>query len=160
MRPAATKRVAEHLPKLRAVVNNCKDIGVLVKKSKKTVKNTTLIVGLMQICQHRFLVDSVQLREGCDCQLQKHTHFCVICSATDPCKILSYIDYRLFNSDFKVIVNCLNPQISHANYILLTKSAINFEWRKVVFNAEKDFVHDRNFKIENVRKYMMLFFKK
>ena len=41
----------EHFPKVRTVVNNWKDNGVLVKKAKEAVKNTILVADLMQICQ-------------------------------------------------------------------------------------------------------------
>ena len=42
---------------------------------------------------------------------------------SDPCEIVSYIDYyRLSDSDFKIIVNSSNPKISSANHILLQRA--------------------------------------
>ena len=42
----------EHLPKVRTVVHNWKDNGILVKKAKEAVNNTTLVAAFVQICQH------------------------------------------------------------------------------------------------------------
>ena len=71
---------SEHLPKVQAVVNNWKNNRVLVKKAKEAINNTTLVAGLVQICQYQSLVDSVQQQEGLDCTIMKTYRLFVICN--------------------------------------------------------------------------------
>ena len=64
----------------------------------------------MQICQYRSLADSVQKLVGSDGTILKaYTFLRDMQFESNPCEILSYIDYWISNPDFKIIANCLNP---------------------------------------------------
>ena len=62
---------SEHLPELPTVVNSRKDNGVFLEKAKKSVNNTMLVPGLMQICQYRSLADVYNNWKGLIVQLSK-----------------------------------------------------------------------------------------
>ena len=79
----------------------------------------------------------------------------------DPCAIKNYIKKRLSNSDLETIINCTNLTIDRTNYALLKKSQpISAAVERSFSMLSKLLRKDRHFDVENVKKYMMLYYNK
>ena len=75
--------------------------------------------------------------------------------------IQAYIKKRLSNSDLEVIMSCIDLIIAPNHLRIIAKSPVNLRYcGAVILNAKKILRKDRNFKPENVKKYLMLYYNK
>ena len=117
---------------------------------------------LVCINQYRTLVANVELLEASDCtmteayELLKNMHFLVY-----TCSSQAYIKKRLSNSDLKAIIICTNLAIAPTTYALLQKAQpTSAAVERSISMLSKLLRKDRNFDIENVKKYMLMYFNK
>ena len=117
---------------------------------------------LLKINQYRTLAANVEFLEGSACTiteaygLLKNMQF-----DDDPCAIKNYIKKRLSNSDFETIINCTNLTIDPTSYALLQKARPTSAAVERSFSMLSKLLRkDRNFDVENVKKYMMLYYNK
>ena len=121
-----------------------------------------LVPDLVKINQYQTLAANVEFLEGCACtiteayELLKNMQF-----DDDPCAIKNYIKKRLSNSDLKTIINCTNLTIDPTSYALLQKAQPTSAAVERSFSILSKLLRkDRNFDVENVKKYMMLYYNK
>ena len=153
---------AEHLPVVRNIVNNWKSGGILVTRAKEAINEDQLISDLVLILQYQPLARNVELLEATDCRMAdafkliKNMDF-----LEDPCEIQNYIDQRLSGSDIETIINSSVSTIPPATCALLQKAqATSATAKRSFFMLKKLLRKDRNFKSENVKKYMLLYYNK
>ena len=79
----------------------------------------------------------------------------------DPCSIQAYIKKQLFSSDLEAIINCTNFAIASTTYALLQKTQPTSSAVERSFSMLSKLLRkDRNFDINNVKKYMLLYYNK
>ena len=151
---------AEHLPVVRNIVNNWKSGGILVTRAKEAINEDQLISDLVLILQYQPLARNVELLEATDCRMAdafkliKNMDF-----LEDPCEIQNYIDRRLSGSDIETMINSSVSNIPPATYALLQKAQATSATAERSFSMLKKLLRkDRNFKSENVKKYMLLYY--
>ena len=153
---------SENLPALRIIVNDWTSADLLVSKAKDTIHVEDLVSDLVKINQYRTLAANVDFLEGSVCTitkaygLLKNMQF-----DDDPCAIKNYIKKRLSNSDLETIINCNNLTIDPTSYALLQKAQPTSASVERSFSMLSKLLRkDRNFDVENVKKYMMLYYNK
>ena len=117
---------------------------------------------LVRINQFRTLAANVEFLKESACTiteangLLKNMQF-----DDDPCAIKDYIIKRLSNSDLETIINCTNLTIALTSYALLRKA------QPTSAAVERSFImlgkllkKDKNSDVKNVKKHMMLYYKK
>ena len=153
---------SENLPALRIIVNDWTSADLLVSKAKDAINVEDLVPDLVKINQCRTLAANVEFLEGNACTiteaygLLKNMQF-----DDDPCAIKNYIKKRLSNSDLETIINCNNLTIDPTSYALLQKAQPTSASVERSFSMLSKLLRkDRNFDVENVKKYMMLYYNK
>ena len=117
---------------------------------------------LVKTNQYQTPAANVEFLEGSTCTitkaygLLKNMQF-----DDDPCAIKDYINKRLSNSDLETIINCSNLTIDPTSYVLLQKAQPTSAAVERSFSMLNKLLRkDRNFDVENVKKYMMLYYNK
>ena len=155
---------SENLPAVRTIVNNWTSAGLLVSRAKDTISVEDLVSDLIKINQYRTLAANVELLEGSACTiteaygLLKNMQF-----DDDPYAIKNYFKKRLHvsNSNLETIISCTNLTIDPKSYALLQKAQPTSAAVERSFSMLSKLLRkDRNFDVENVKKYMMLYHNK
>ena len=131
----------------------------MVKMRAVIEKEKALII---KINQYRTLAANVEFLEGSACtiteayELLKNMQF-----DDDPCAIKNYIKKRLSNSDVETMINCTNLTNDPTSYALLQKAQpISAAVERSFSMLSKLLRKNRNFDVENVKKYLMLYYNK
>ena len=117
---------------------------------------------LVKINQHRTLAANVEFLEGSACTifeeygLLKNMQF-----DDDRCAIKDYFEKQRSNSDLKPKINCTNLTIDQTSYALLQKAQPTIAAVERSFSMlSKLLKKDSNFDVKNIKKYIILNYKK
>ena len=153
---------SENLLAVHTIVNNWTSAGLFVSRAKDAINVENLVLDLVKINQYQTLAANVEFLEGSACtiteayELLKNMQF-----NDDPCTIKKYIKKRLSNSDLETIINCTNLTIDPTSYALLQKAQPTTAAVERSFSMLSKLLRkDRNFDVENVKKYMILHYNK
>ena len=148
----------KNLPKVKAIVESFVGSGILVTQAKVSLQKNGLAGQLLKI-KDRYeclakLIEKVEIAKYTikeAVQAIQELDF-----GEDSCNISHYIKKRMQNNDISEIITMERQDISPAVYHMLS-AHICFVERSFSM-LKKLLAKDRNFKVENVRHYMILHF--
>ena len=150
---------AEHMPRIKEIVNSFDGDGLLVQRAKKAVNGGELVKQLMEISRcYRPLIAMVKKMEGSKTTIRDAWHeIHMMDFAEDPCGVRAYLRKRLMANDITQIMAEDREHVSPLTYVKLQSC------QPTSANVERSFsllgkivVKERNFKDENVQKYAMV----
>ena len=157
MLPCITQK---NLSEVKAIVESFVGSGILVTQAKVSLQKSELAGQLLKVKdQYECLVKLIEKMES-----TKHTIKAVqaiqeLDFCEDTCNINQYIKKKMQNNDISEIINMERQDISPAVYHMLQNSRPTFASVERSFSMLKKLLaKDRNFKVENVRHYMILHF--
>lgn len=151
---------ADHLPEVRTIVGKLEGNGLLVKRCKEALANKDLSQNLLQITScYSHLATTVKKFESSSFTIAEA--FQLLQGMTfgdDPCDVKKYLEKRLLKNEMNSIMALTRSEISPTLYGMLqhcqpSSSAVERSFSKL----NKLLAKDRIFKIENVRKYIILY---
>ena len=154
---------AKYFPDVKTIVNSFEDGGKIVANAKSAVNCNTLITSLTQlVSQYKCIAENI---ERCESRLFSIKHASQLISqiqfGDDVCQIKNYIDKRWSKSEISKVMNCENNMISPEIYSLLQNCpSTSCEVERSFSMMKKLLAKDRNFKLENIKNYMLVFYNK
>ena len=152
---------AKNLPEVKAIVESFVGSGILVTQAKVSLQQTDLAGQLLKIKeQYEYLVKLMEKMESAKYTIKEVVHTIQeLDFGEDTCNNNQYIKKRLQNNDISKIINMERQDISPAVYRMLQNSHPTSASVERSFSMLKKLLaKDRNFKVENVRHYMILRF--
>ena len=152
---------AKNLPEVKAIVESFVGCGILVTQAKVSLQQTDLAGQLLKIKdQYECPVKLTEKMESAKYTIKevvqtiKELDF-----SEDTCNINQCIKKRMQNNDISEIINMERQDISPAVYRMLRNSLpTSASVERSFCMLKKLLAKDRNFKVENVRHYMILHF--
>lgn len=152
---------ADNLHKIRNIVLNLDDDGIIVGNSKKSVEQPNLYVSLISIkrCYENLIKAIDEIENGNasikNCYEMIHSfNF-----KEDPCKIKKYVDSRICNNGIKDICTISNESIPPSLYVkLFNCPGTSISVERSFSKLKKMLAMDRNFLPENIFKYFILYY--
>ena len=157
----AVNYYCDNLPEIIRIVENIEENGIQVENAKEAVRSRNLFKNLCEVKNcYGNLVQTLDYFEASYYDIEAgYNVLNSITFGTDPVNIRSYLNNRLSNNDIKIIMNYGNENISPSTYIELKKcppASISVERSFSMLN--KLLAKDRNFKHENIAKYMFFYY--
>ena len=146
---------------MKAIVESFVGSGILVTQAKVSLQKSGLAGQLLKIQdQYECLVKLIEKMESAKYTTQEAVQAIQeLDFGEDTCNINQYIKKRMQNNDISEIINMERQDISPAVYHMLQNSQPTSASVERSFSVlKKLLVKDRNFKVENVRHYMILHF--
>ena len=152
---------AENLPSVRSIVSSFTKDGLLVAKAQEIIQNPAIQMQLLEILQnYEPLLKLIPQLESTSCTIK--CGFELIKNLDlkeDPCKINAYIEKRLTSNGITSIMAMDRSEVSPLMYALLQSAQPSTASVERSFSILKKLLSkDRNFRPENVKKYLMLYF--
>jgi len=135
----AANYYCNNLPQVKEIVDNAEGTGLIVLRAKEVLSNENLSHQLVEI----------------------KTCYTELTTLEDPCGIREYLNQRLLSGELMSIVNLTRPDVSPSLYAqLLQCQPTSASVERSFSMLNKLLAKDRNFKPENVKKYLTLYFNK
>ena len=153
----------ENFPAVRTIFKSWTSAGLLVSRAKDAINVESLVPDLIKINQYRTLATNVEFLEVSACTITEAYELLknMQVNHDPPCAIKDYITKRLSNCDLETIINCTNLTIDPTSYALLQKAQPTSAAIERLFSMRSNLLRkDRNFDVESVKKYMMLYYNK
>ena len=150
---------AKNLPEVKAIVESFVGFKNLVTQAKVSVQKSGLADQPLKIKdQYECLVKLIEKMESAKYTIKEAVQAIqVLDFREDTCNINQYIKKRMQNIDISERINVERQDISPAVYHTLRNSQPTSASVERSFSLlKKLLVKDRNFKVENVRHYMIL----
>ena len=151
----------KNLPKVKAIVESFVDTGILVTQAKVSLQKSGLAGQLLKIKdEYECLVKLIEKMESAKYTIKEVVQAIQeLDFGEDTCKINQHIKKRIQNDDIFEIVDMERQDISPTVYHMLQNSQPTSASVERSFSMLKKLLaKDRNFKVENVRHYMILLF--
>lgn len=157
----AVEYYSTNLPEIRKIVNAIPDGGILIKNAKDALENTSVHRSLFVIQKsYACLITILENFEHSSYNVDSgYLALANLSINEDPVNIVNYIKERLDKNDIQIIATISNENISPLKYVSLKKcqpTSISVE--RSFSMLKKMLAKDRNFKPENVTKYMSLYY--
>ena len=152
---------SSNLPEVKRIIKNWTGQGILVTQAKNIVENPNIVGFLMEIERcYSCLTNIIFKFENASCGILKaYNSMNELDFGDDPCDISGYIKKRLQKSEILDIVNANRPEISPHLYTLLMNCQCTSSSVERSFSMLKKLLtKQRNFKDENIRKYIILYY--
>ena len=149
------------MPEARAIVESFVGSGILVTQAKVSLQKSGLAGQLLKIKDHyECLVKLIEKMESAKYTVKEAVQTIQeLDFGEDTCNINQYIKKRMQNNDISEIINMERQDISLAVYHMLQNSQPTSASVERSFSMLKKLLAKyRNFKVENVRHYMILHF--
>ena len=150
---------AKKLPKVKAIVESFVGSEILVTQAKISLQKSGLAAQLLKIKdQYECLVKLIEKMESAKYTIKEAMQAIQkLDFGEDTCNINQSIKKRMQNNDIFEIINMERLGISLAVYHMLQNSQpTSASVERSFFMLKKLLAKDRNFKVENVRHYMIL----
>ena len=157
----AALHCAKNLPEVEAIVESFVGSGILVTQAKVSLQKSGLAGQLLKIKdQYECLVKLIEKMESAKYTIKEVVQAIQeLDFGEDTCKINQYTKKRMQNNDISEIINMERQDISPAVYHMLQNAQPTSASVQRSFSMLKKLLaKDRNFKVENVRHYMILHF--
>ena len=135
--------------------------GIFVTQAKVSLQKSGLAGQLLKIKdQYECLVKLIEKMESAKYTIKEIVQAIQILDfGEETCNINQYIKKRMQNNDISEIINMERQDISPAVYHVLQNSQLTSASVERSFSMLKKLLaHNKNFKAENVRNYMILHF--
>lgn len=151
----------DHLPKIKEIVSQLQNDGILAKNAKKSLESKNLLEDLVQIKSCYMVL--VKLLDGLEKSKYdaKSAYEAVkkLDFQEDLLNIKSYISSRLLENDISVIVEMKNTNLSPSLYCLLQKCPpTSIAVERSFSMLKKLLAMDRNFDEKNIYKYFCFYY--
>ena len=155
----AASYYAANLVELRNIFQSINEDGILMENVKRALQNETLAADICTIeSQYASIPDLITMFESSSFTIAEAFHNLKSIDLGQDCLLIKdYISKRLNLNEISLIIGMKNDQVSPATYSLLQKC------QPTTCTVERSFSilgklleKDRNFKLENVKKYLML----
>ena len=149
------------MPKVKAIVESFVGTGILVTQAKVSLQKSGLAGQLLKIKdEYECLVKLIEKMESAKYTIKEVVQAIQeLDFGEDTCKINQYIKKRIQNDDIFEKVDMERQDISPTVYHMLQNSQPTSASVERSFSMLKKLLaKDRNFKVENVRHYMILLF--
>ena len=149
------------MPEVKEIVENFVGSEILVTQAKVSLQKSGLAGQLLKIKnQFECLVKLLEKMESAKYTIKESVQTIEeLDFGEDTCNINQYIKKRMQNNNISEIINMERQDISPAVYHMLENSQPTFAFvERSFFMLKKLLAKDRNFKVENVRHYMILHF--
>ena len=152
---------AKNLPEVKAIVESFVGSELLVTQAKANLRKSGLAGQLLKIKdQYECLVKLIEKMESAKHTIEEAVQAIQeLDFGEDICNINQYIKKKIQNNDISKIINMERQDISPAVYHMLRNSQPTSASVERSFSMLKTLLaKERNFKVENVRHYMILHF--
>ena len=151
---------AKTLLEVKTVVESFVGSEILVTQAKVNLQKSGLAGQLLKIKdQYGCLVKLIEKMESAKYTIKEAVQaFKELDLGKNTCNINQYIKKRMQNNGISEIINMERQGISPAVYHMLQNSQPTSAFCRKIFHVKKLWAKDRNFKVENVRHYMILYF--
>ena len=157
----AALNYAKNLPEVKAIVESFVGSGIVVTQAKVSLQKSGLAGQLLKIKdQYECLVKLIGKMKSAKYTIKEAVQAIQeLDFGEDTCNVNQYIRKRMQNNDISEVINMERQDISPAVYPMLQNSQPTSALIERSFSMlKKLLVKDRNFKVENVRHYMILHF--
>jgi hypothetical protein len=151
---------AAHLPEVRTIVTNLEGNGLLVKRCKEALADKDLAQSLLHItsCYSQLATTVTKFESSSFSIAEAYQLLQNMTFGADPCGVKTYLEKRLLKSEMNAIMGLTRNEISPTLYNQLqqcqpSSAAVERSFSKL----NKLLAKDRNFKSENVAKYIVLY---
>lgn len=150
----------QNLPEVINIVSNWSGKGLLVKQAQDIIRETNLLSSLIEIKEcYSSLTRLVSTFENIRYTV-KEAYDCIqnINFGHDPAQIKKYLSKRISKNEIVDIINNSRIEISPNSYVLLRNCQCTTLAVERSFSLlKKMLTKERNFKAENIRKYLILY---
>lgn len=154
---------AKKLPKIIQIVNSFEDDGKIIARVKEAVNNPTLYSSLTKVVtQYKCILENIEKCESRSFSIKEAFEMLKdLDFEDDDCEIKEYLEKRRNNSELRNVVEFQNQSIDPSTYAFLLKCpASSAEVERSFSMIKKLLAKDRNFNVENIKKYACIYFNK